>query len=719
MKMKFFTPSLTLLLILATGVGCGSPQYRAHRPWNPASSGQNFNPDNGSNYVFTSIEFDDHGELLDRAQFTGTINEIRKIREQGHPMALLVFVHGWKHNASKHSQNWHSFRDYVREVAATQIAKNPDPNFKTVGVYIGWRGDVYNWGDPVFNGITWLPQQLSFYNRKKVAESVAGVSMTEVILSLAAQAKIQVHEQSAEKPDESKVIIIGHSFGGLIVERAVCQAMLGGMLLNVPSFEEIRQSKTNFQAEAARHDMNRKKAEQRMKDLEWHRQHENVDDYIAVKTKSLAEKIAEQENREKTALRDKDTAAKEVNQAQTTGETARRAILAELKLLRERSLPALRTALAEDAKKFPWLSQNSGALTEETIDLKAFGANAREFHASLHAGLVEEALRAISVTNAMTRELWIKGKESLQSLEDNLKPLSEAITVLSEAELKKATAEGQSKEIAKTARILESTLAVARITAEKEWLEARRHYRMAEEDSKSFAALKKEAEDKARYKIAELDNSPIDLILLVNPASESLVARMMIDALRQDLVKEYSNKSNVRPLLISVSSDADWATSKFFPLGRFLGSWPRNFRYYETNSPAGPFWRTRRTNGTQIGYYTRTAPHNPHLRTHIVVRRNDMTKENLTLSEIIRSNLTGEGLIDDNHIMTPSGWYELETANGANGSSAYWILKADAELIEGHGDIFTDDVAGLISALIRRSRALEPQSEVNGSIASK
>src|SRR5262249_43136960 len=121
-----------------------------------------------------------------------------------------------------------------------------------VGVYIGWRGQTVAFPKGLDPGkpLTWwrapklLPYGITFWDRKNTAARVAGVSCTEAILSLTAVAKMRYLTDAElmafpQKPtnlvhtvDKSKVIIIGHSFGGLIVERAVTQALLGGWLMS-------------------------------------------------------------------------------------------------------------------------------------------------------------------------------------------------------------------------------------------------------------------------------------------------------------------------------------------------------------------------------------------------------------------------------------------------------------------------------------------------------
>src|SRR4030095_14125409 len=111
--------------------------------------------------------------------------------------------------------------------AETGAAQKPR---QMVGVYVAWRSNVFEHEAKLPEWVTALSLDLSFWNRKRVAAQVAGISCTEAILSLAAQTRLD--DPPGDLASESKVILVGHSFGGLILERAVAQAMLGGLLAN-------------------------------------------------------------------------------------------------------------------------------------------------------------------------------------------------------------------------------------------------------------------------------------------------------------------------------------------------------------------------------------------------------------------------------------------------------------------------------------------------------
>ncbi len=183
--------ALTFLML----IGCKSVQ--AYHPVKSVIHGENF-----SNAF---IEFDDQGELLRPGQIT---NATAAIKAAG-PVLLVGYVHGWKNNAAFDNDNVIHFTNMLAGFAQYL----PNKKLKVFGVYFGWRGDPVAWNDP----ISWTARQLSFWSRHAAAERVAGTSATEAIYSIM---------QAANANTNSRVVLIGHSFGGLILEKALAQAMV-------------------------------------------------------------------------------------------------------------------------------------------------------------------------------------------------------------------------------------------------------------------------------------------------------------------------------------------------------------------------------------------------------------------------------------------------------------------------------------------------------------
>jgi len=163
------------------------------------------------NFHVAFVEFDEHGELWE----PGQVGRAVKLIEGNQPVFLVTFIHGWKNNAACDNDNYDGFTNMLAGLA--EQLKGPGKTRATVvGVYMGWRGDPMLCHDWLSLGA----RQLTFWSRKKAAERVAGTSATETIYSIL---------QAANRNKESKVVLIGHSFGGLILEKAMSQAMVGSL----------------------------------------------------------------------------------------------------------------------------------------------------------------------------------------------------------------------------------------------------------------------------------------------------------------------------------------------------------------------------------------------------------------------------------------------------------------------------------------------------------
>ncbi|HEY6070491.1 MAG TPA: hypothetical protein VIU85_03875 [Chthoniobacterales bacterium] len=156
-------------------------------------------------YRISFVEFDDHGDFWDRRQLG---DAARSIGGSDKPVVLVTYVHGWHHNAKdrppggKNPGDVQTFRCLLSELAVSESTKN----FAVHGVYIGWRGRLIE--GPL--------DYLTFLDRKGAATRIAGTPVTETIFELIRQAR---------KHPESKTVLIGHSFGALLLEKAVAQAM--------------------------------------------------------------------------------------------------------------------------------------------------------------------------------------------------------------------------------------------------------------------------------------------------------------------------------------------------------------------------------------------------------------------------------------------------------------------------------------------------------------
>ena len=166
----------------------------------------------GRDYRLSFVEFDDKGDFWDRGQLAIAASQIKRSPK---PVLLVVFIHGWHHNAAdrpestKNPGDVQTFQCLLSQIAVSEGARGLDVH----GVYLGWRGRLVR--GPL--------DYLTFLDRKSAATRVAGTPVTETIFELIRQARRRA-------PGTSKTVVIGHSFGALVLEKALAQAVAGSVL---------------------------------------------------------------------------------------------------------------------------------------------------------------------------------------------------------------------------------------------------------------------------------------------------------------------------------------------------------------------------------------------------------------------------------------------------------------------------------------------------------
>jgi hypothetical protein len=227
-------------------VGCtGNQAYRDRdsRPWadqpqvsfvrgyqlaqyEPFSS-----PSGDHHFDLSYIEFDEKGDYWDRRQLGWTVQEIKRAAT-GNDTVLVVYVHGWQNDASGlREHDVGKFRCLLEHLAEADGFKH-----RFFGVYIAWRGKSVPGGDGWFpnnsvfdllsKSIFFVPHELSFYGRKNVATHTAALPTTEAIFQSVAAAR----HWTQESGHRSTTVLIGHSFGGLLLEKALSQAFAAKMI---------------------------------------------------------------------------------------------------------------------------------------------------------------------------------------------------------------------------------------------------------------------------------------------------------------------------------------------------------------------------------------------------------------------------------------------------------------------------------------------------------
>lgn len=157
-------------------------------------------------YSLGFVEFTERGNEFSRERTRSIYQHVMDRAADPRGVAVIVFVHGWKHNARWDDTNVQDFRTLLADFASRGV----NGNRHVVGVYIGWRGMSYD--IPGF-------KELTYWDRKAVAEEVGSGGVTHVLTALK-RIVVGAETDSTEAP-KNAYLVIGHSFGGAIVLSAL------------------------------------------------------------------------------------------------------------------------------------------------------------------------------------------------------------------------------------------------------------------------------------------------------------------------------------------------------------------------------------------------------------------------------------------------------------------------------------------------------------------
>lgn len=191
------------------------------------------------------VEFDERGDFLDFNQHKDCQARLKHFAKAGN-LLLVIYCHGWKNNSQ--SDNVPAFNCFLSKLA-TAIQSD---GLRVHGIYLGWRGNVFRpyvdktemdsaylqtvqefrgaIVDAVYqraNSPLWfIPENLSYWSRKASGEfKTSGLPIARSIFTYAGAAK-----DYGGQPG-NQVCVIGHSFGALLLERSLGQAMTGAVTM--------------------------------------------------------------------------------------------------------------------------------------------------------------------------------------------------------------------------------------------------------------------------------------------------------------------------------------------------------------------------------------------------------------------------------------------------------------------------------------------------------
>ncbi len=162
------------------------------------------------------IEFTESGNLWERQQLETVLSHVRTHAAADAGATVVVFVHGWKHDASPDNGN---LKDFKRVLSmATQLPQAKAR--RLIGIYVGWRGESLS--------LPWI-KNLSYWDRKRVAEEIGKGGVTEMLL------RLEHILNAPDEPNHNQFLVVGHSMGGAILLSSLTETLLERILHDQPA----------------------------------------------------------------------------------------------------------------------------------------------------------------------------------------------------------------------------------------------------------------------------------------------------------------------------------------------------------------------------------------------------------------------------------------------------------------------------------------------------
>ncbi len=163
----------------------------------------------GVKYDLNFLEFDADGKFRHQAQF----DQLKKQISSGSHL-VVVYVHGWRHDAGQDDSDVKKFRTmltYSAQFLRQRQTNGNYPEMKVTGIYVGWSGRSRV--DCAWS-ICDLLVVPSLYSRKSKSDQL-GIPVVNALVSL--EKILRSHSSGAE----SRMLVTGHSLGGNMLIRGI------------------------------------------------------------------------------------------------------------------------------------------------------------------------------------------------------------------------------------------------------------------------------------------------------------------------------------------------------------------------------------------------------------------------------------------------------------------------------------------------------------------
>ena len=165
-------------------------------------------------YTLRVVQFDDQGKYWDHAQQSEALRVVEAAAQRG-GATVVVFIHGWHHDASATDSNVAHFEAALRDLKAeidqpiyraARKALFGHEESDVVGIYVGWRG----------RSLPGFSDYLTFWDRKPAAERIGRGDIVELMSQLD-----HICRRSTGNRKYTGLVTIAHSFGAQVAATAI------------------------------------------------------------------------------------------------------------------------------------------------------------------------------------------------------------------------------------------------------------------------------------------------------------------------------------------------------------------------------------------------------------------------------------------------------------------------------------------------------------------
>lgn len=193
-----------MLVIILSGCSFGHQAYRTGQNGTQLAQGTR-------EFDLHFVEADDEGWFWEPEQAKSALSAVRHAAAASDTL-VVIFVHGWHHNAACCDENLEGFKEVLRRLRTEvnqpmyksargrgQVQEGFPRPINIIGIYVGWRGRS-------------LPGQIdyaTFWGRKSAAKRVGESDFQEFMIRLQ-----NVYDDHGPREPFLGLVSIGHSFGG-------------------------------------------------------------------------------------------------------------------------------------------------------------------------------------------------------------------------------------------------------------------------------------------------------------------------------------------------------------------------------------------------------------------------------------------------------------------------------------------------------------------------